>query len=166
MDFSAPTTSGSRDERSTTIITYHGVGQRPAGETTRMSSSFRRTRLRHRWRFLLGDRSVVSLQELVQGGSRGTKPTVAITFDDAYRERIGDGESDPREVRPAEHSFRADALDRRAERLDRPPTNLLEIMDAGPDPRSGTTGDRGGEPRARPHQLRERRIPRRSKPTL
>ncbi len=66
------------------VITYHGVGRALAGEDPH-ELLVSEEAFRAQMAFLARHRNVVPLQALVQGRPRGRKPTVAITFDDAYR---------------------------------------------------------------------------------
>ncbi len=66
-----------------TIIMYHGVGSAPPGEDPHELLVSERT-FRDQMAFLAERRDVVPLQDLVHGSRRGSKPRVAITFDDAY----------------------------------------------------------------------------------
>jgi peptidoglycan/xylan/chitin deacetylase (PgdA/CDA1 family) len=67
-----------------TVITYHGVG-----DVRRTDDPYRLVlpteKFRAQMTFLARYRTVVSLDDLVAGRMKGSKPVVAITFDDGYR---------------------------------------------------------------------------------
>ena len=69
---------------SSTIITYHGVGSATPEDDPHELLVPEET-FEAQMAFLAKHRKVVPLEDLVRGRGRGSKPTVAITFDDAYR---------------------------------------------------------------------------------
>ncbi len=67
-----------------TVITYHGVGDvRRADDPHRLVIPTER--FKAQMAFLARKRAVISLSDLVAGKIEGSKPAVAITFDDGYR---------------------------------------------------------------------------------
>ena len=111
-----------------TIITYHGVGSAQPGDDPH-ELLVSEGAFEAQMDFLARRRTVVSLQELVQGESQGPKPRVAITFDDAYTSVL-------ETAAPilATYGLPSTAFVPTRWIGDRngwiePPTNLLEIMD-------------------------------------
>jgi peptidoglycan/xylan/chitin deacetylase (PgdA/CDA1 family) len=67
-----------------TVITYHGVGSTlPEEDPHELLVS--EEAFEAQMAFLAGRRNVVPLEAIVEGRPRGRHPSVAITFDDAYR---------------------------------------------------------------------------------
>ena len=67
-----------------TIIAYHAIGTCPPEEDP-YELFVPEAAFESQMRFLARRRNVVPLEAIVEGRPRGSKPAVAITFDDAYR---------------------------------------------------------------------------------
>lgn len=67
-----------------TVIAYHGVGDPPTGADVN-NLFVSPERFKEQMAYLAAKRRVVPLAELVAGDPGGSKPAVAITFDDGYR---------------------------------------------------------------------------------
>ena len=106
------------------VITYHGVGRALEGEDPH-ELLVSEEAFRAQMAFLARHRNVVPLHALVQGRPRGRKPTVAITFDDAYRSVLHVAAPILLEYGLASTVFAPDAMDRAGERMDRAPVEPL-----------------------------------------
>ena len=110
------------------VITYHGVGRALAGEDPH-ELLVSEEAFRAQMAFLARHRNVVPLQALVQGRPRGRKPTVAITFDDAYRSVLHVAAPILREYGLASTVFAPTRWIGRENGWIEPPSSSLAIMD-------------------------------------
>lgn len=112
-----------------TIIVYHGVGSARPGDDPHELLVSAETFEAH-MAFLARRRNVVPLRTVVEGVPRGSKPSVAITFDDAYRSVLETASPILAKYDLPSTLFVPTRWIGQRNGWIEPPTNLLEIMDA------------------------------------
>lgn len=68
-----------------TILAYHAIGECPRSGHAHNCACISTETFAKQMKFLAKSRQVVSLEDVVEGRFSGSRPAVAITFDDGYR---------------------------------------------------------------------------------